>query len=172
MAVFEQQLAEKMALENRRGAKLPAKPGALRILHVSMVDRDGMPKWTFGSGEPVRVQIEYESQVRVEEPVFGILVHRSDGLYVSSTNTHNVDPLKFGPIQGHGTLTVDIDSLDLYAGEYFLSVGAYLEPDPPYWSAPAHFLDRRFKFRISSEQRHGVMVLPAQWKHANGGSEL
>jgi len=172
MAHLEQQLAEKLALENRIGTEAPVEPSTLRILGVTMVDKEGNAKWSFRSGEPVRVQIEYESQGLVEQPVFGIQFHRSDGLYVSSTNTYNIDPLEMGPIEGRGTLTVEIAELNLYAGEFFLSVGAYLAPDPPYWSAPAHFLDKQFTFRIVSEQRHGVMAIPAQWKHTQGGNRL
>lgn len=171
MAAFEQQLAEKMALENRLGHASTVKPGALRMLHVAMVDRDGKPQWTFSSGGPVRVQIEYETVGRVEEPVFGLQLHRSDGLYISSTNTYNVDPLEFGPIDGRGTLIAEIHELNLSSGEYLLSVGAYGSPDPPYWSTPAHFLDKQFRFRVVSEQRHGVIALPATWKHKAAGNE-
>ena len=118
----------------------------------------------------VLVHIEYESRSVVENPVFSVLFHRSDGLYVSSTNTYDVDPLELEPICGRGTLIIEIDSLNLYSGEYFLSVGAYRAPDPPYWATPDHFLDKQFKFRVISEQRHGVMVMPARWKHTPWGN--
>ena len=171
MAHLEQQLSEKLAIENRLAAEASAKAGELFIRAVTMTDEEGKPQWTFGSGDVVRVQIEYESQGLVEEPVFSLLLHRSDGLYVSSTNTYNIDPIELGPIEGRGTVTVEIDELNLYAGDYFLSVGAYLEPDPPYWSAPAHFLDKQFSFRVVSEQQHGIMVLPVRWKHEGRGRE-
>lgn len=171
MAFFEQQLAEKLALENRQGTEAGPEPSELRIQRVSMVDEEGKHRWTFDSGEAVRVRIEYESNGPVEEPVFGVLFHRTDGLHVSSTNTYSVDPIEFGPIDGRGTLTVEIDSLNLYSGEYLLSVGAYRAPDPPYWSSPAHFLDRQFKFRVVSEQRHGIMVMPVRWKHTAASDE-
>lgn len=170
-AFFEQQLAEKLTLENPEEIAVPSVPKELHIQQVSMVDNAGNPKWTFQSGEPVGVRIDYESHGRVEEPVFGILLHRSDGLYISSTNTYDVDPLELGPIEGRGTLTVEIGELNLYAGEYLLSVGAYCSPDPPYWSTPAHFLDKQFRFRVISEQRHGVMALPATWIHEATGDE-
>ena len=170
-AFFEEQLAEKLAQDNSGEIVSPSEAKELRIQHVSMVDTEGKPRWTFRTGEPVLVRIEYECQGRVEEPVFGILLHRSDGLYVSSTNTYNVDPLEFGPIDGRGTLTAEIHELNLHAGEYLLSVGAYCSPDPPYWSTPAHFLDKQLRFRIVSEQRHGVIALPATWKHEAAGNE-
>ena len=171
MALFEQQLADKLARENTQAVVAPSEPGELRIRQVTMVDGEGKTRWTFDTGEPVQVRIEYECEGRIEEPVFGLLLHRSDGLYLSSTNTYNVNPLEFGPIEGRGTLTAEIRELNLYSGEYLLSVGAYCEPDPPYWSTPAHFLDKQFRFRVVSDQRHGVMALPATWKHESAGSE-
>jgi lipopolysaccharide transport system ATP-binding protein len=166
----EEHIAENLASENLPETIAGHGPEDLRIQRVSMVDQQGSPQWTFRSGEPVLVHIEYECRARVENPVFSVLLHRSDGLYVSSTNTYNIDPLEIGPINGRGTMTVEIDGLDLYSGHYLLSVAAYRSPDPPYWSAPAHFLDKEFKFRVVSEQRHGVMILPARWKHTAAGS--
>jgi hypothetical protein len=168
---FEQQLARKLADQNRLDTGFPPEPGKLCIQSVSMLDAAGTPRWTFHSGEIVRVRIEYETKGKLEEPIFSILLHRSDGLYVSSTNTFDVDPLQIGPVEGRGTLTVDIDNLNLYAGEYLLSVGAYLAPDPPHWSSPAHFLDKQYRFRVESDSRHGVMVLPARWTHSVLGDE-
>lgn len=135
------------------------------IQDVKMMDAEGTPRWTFQSGDSVKVQILYEARERIEEPVFSMLVHRSDGLYISSTNTYNIDPLELGPIKGQGKLTVDIDHLDLHHGDYFLSIGAYFAPDPPYWSTEAHFLDKALQFRVVSDGKHGVVALPAVWKH-------
>jgi ABC-type polysaccharide/polyol phosphate transport system ATPase subunit len=165
VAVVEKGLEAKLGSTRKAGPGAARAAATLRLSEVKMVDEGGKPRWTFRSGEPLSIHIAYECTSRVDNPVFGILIHRSDGLYVSSTNTHNIDPLVIGPIEGQGELIVNIDHLDLYAGDYFLSVGAYLEPNPPYWSSPAHFLDKQFKFRVVSEGRHGVLVLPATWEH-------
>ncbi|MGD2166043.1 MAG: ABC transporter ATP-binding protein, partial [Anaerolineae bacterium] len=146
-----------------------SQPAGLLIRNVEMVGEDDSPRWTFQSGEPVKIQILYEATQKVEEPVFSILVHRSDGLYVSSTNTYNIDPLDLGPVEGQGKLTVSIDHLDLCAGDYFLSAGAYYAPDPPSWSTEAHFLEKALQFRIISDGKHGVIALPASWSHSADG---
>jgi lipopolysaccharide transport system ATP-binding protein len=164
-ACVEEELEAKLDLDNRGTRQTVSQRGRLQIREVKMVDVEDRPRWTFHSGEPLHLHVAYEATHRVENPVFSILIHRSDGLYVSSTNTYNIDPFDVGPIEGRGELVIHIDRLDLYAGDYFLSVGAYFEPDPPYWSEPAHFLDKQYKFRIVSEGRHGVYVLPAEWTH-------
>jgi ABC-type polysaccharide/polyol phosphate transport system ATPase subunit len=142
----------------------------LNIRSVQMLSADGEATWTFRSGEPVQIRIAYECTTRIEEPVFSILIHRSDGVYVSSTNNYNIDPSAIGPIEGSGEVVIDIRELGLYRGDYFLSVGAYVAPDPPYWSKSAEYLDKEYKFRVVSEAQHGILVLPATWRHLPGSS--
>ncbi len=164
-AAIAEQFQAKLDLRNARRAAA-AQQGDLRIRDVIMVDAAGKPSWVLQSGEPMCIRILYEAIKRVEKPVFSILIHRSDGVYISSTNTYNIDPIEIGGILGCGELVVNIDELDLYGGDYLLSVGAYVEPDPPYWSAPAHFLDKRYRFRVlSPDGPHGIIVLPARWEH-------
>lgn len=139
----------------------------LRITEVFLLNTEDEQTWSFDSGENVRVCIRYEAIGVIERPVFSILIHRSDGLYVTTTNTYNIDPFEFGPIQGNGELTVDIATLMLYEGNYLLSVGAYYQPDPPYWANPADFLDKEYTFHVhSAKGRHGIWVLPATWQHS------
>jgi lipopolysaccharide transport system ATP-binding protein len=165
VAAVEEQLEAKLQHQNIVGAP-STRSGMLRIRDVKMMDAEGKPRWTFRSGEPVRIRIKYESTERVERPVFSIMIHRSDGVYISSTNTYNIDPFEVGSIEGRGELVVTIDRLDLYEGDYLVSVGAYVEPDPPFWSTPADFLDRQYKFRVlSSSGAHGILMLPAKWEH-------
>jgi ABC-type polysaccharide/polyol phosphate transport system ATPase subunit len=165
VAAVEEQLEARLEHQNIDGTT-PTRSGMLCIRDVKMMDAEGKPRWTFRSGEPVRIQIVYDSAERLERPVFSILIHRFDGVYISSTNTYNIDPFEVGPIEGRGELNVTVGRLDLYEGDYLLSVGAYVEPDPPFWSTPACFLDRQYKFRmLSSSGAHGILMLPAKWEH-------
>jgi lipopolysaccharide transport system ATP-binding protein len=142
--------------------------GKLRILDVVMVS--DKPKWTFRTGDAVRVLIRYDAAQRIENPVFSILIHRSDGLYVSSSNTYSIDPTQIGPIQGQGEVVVEISRLDLFEGDYLLSVGAYVEPDPPYWASPAEFQDKAYRFQMySANGAHGVAAMQARWIHRPDG---
>jgi lipopolysaccharide transport system ATP-binding protein len=164
-AAVTERLQAELDLRNTRSAAATHR-GDLHIRDVIIVDAKGKPSWILQSGEPMCIRILYEATERVEKPVFSILIHRSDGVYISSTNTYSIDPTEIGAILGRGELVVNIDELDLYGGDYLLSVGAYVEPDPPYWSAPAHFLDKRYSFRVLSPGgSHGVVVLPARWEH-------
>jgi lipopolysaccharide transport system ATP-binding protein len=138
----------------------------LKISEVVLLDDRGTPSWTFESGADICIRIRYVAPVSIAHPVFSILIHRSDGLYVSTTNTYSVDPLDFGPIEGTGELSVNIKNFNLYEGDYLLSVGAYEEPNPPFWPNPSEFLDKKYAFRIHSDKgSHGVFALSAVWEH-------
>ncbi len=160
---------ERALISANTGRALAPPGGVLRIREVLLSDENGRPKAVFRSGDPFQVRIRYECTRRVEQPIFSILIHRSDGTYISSTNTYDIDPIDIGPIEGSGEIVVRIARLDLYEGDYLLSVGAYTEPDPPFWTTPAHFLDKAFRFQIYSPRgAHGIVVLPARWEHYPG----
>ncbi|HEC35787.1 MAG TPA: ABC transporter ATP-binding protein [Anaerolineae bacterium] len=165
VADVARQRERELSVLNARYVAAPPR-GKLRIREVVMRDGYGRPRGVFLSGEPVHIHISYECAERVEKPIFSVLIHRSDGEYISSTNTYDIDPLDIGPIEGTGELVVEISRLALYEGEYFLSVGAYTEPDPPFWATPAHFLDKVRRFHVHSpDGAHGILVLQARWEH-------
>jgi len=140
--------------------------GEIRITKVEMFGADGVSRWEFAPNEQITIRLSYFATVPIHDPIFSILIHRDDGLYVSSTNTYKIDPLRIDRVFGNGFVEVKIDSLALYGGTYYLSVGAYTEPDEPLWSQPADFHDRMYKFTICSHSpAHGVVVLPAKWAH-------
>ncbi len=163
---MEQRTSQRLEVENyQRSLKEPGE-GPLAITSVVMTGEDGRPRWSFQSGERVHIRIRYEAKRAFSKPVFSILIHRADGLYVSSTNTYNIDPTPIQIEAGRGELAVEINSLDLYQGDYLLSAAVYAEPQPPYWMHPLVFLDRQFAFRVTTPWgSHGVIVLPAQWHH-------
>jgi lipopolysaccharide transport system ATP-binding protein len=141
--------------------------GKIRILDVKMFGASGDARWVFEANERVCVRLYYEAATAVEKPVFSVLVHRDDGLYVTSSNTYQAEGLP--SISGRGQVEVEFPSIELARGSYMLSVGAYGEPDPPLWSNPADFHDRVYRFHIESERQfHGVVAPHTSWHLVNG----
>lgn len=164
--------------DKRKGA--PPKPrsnGAIHITRVEMIGADGKHGWTFGPGERVRVRLHYEipSGQRLETPIFSILIHRDDGLYVSGANTgQGATGSQLPPLTGPGCVEAELPSLGLAHGRYLLSVGAYAAPDAPFWANPADFHDRAYRFHVESDQYvHGLLALHADWRliPPRGGTE-
>lgn len=162
-AAVTERLQTELDLRNARSAAA-AQQGDLRIRDVIIVDAEGKPSWILQSGEPMCIRILYETRGRLEKPIFSVLIHREDGLYVSGTNTYQSDN-ELPPIQGRGCVKVQLPYLQLTSGTYLLSVGAYSVPDPPFWTDPADFHDRAYRFKVESEQYiHGIVALQARWR--------
>lgn len=146
--------------------------GEVLITQVEMVGADGQAKWLFDLGEPVTLRISYYAFQRVENPQFGVNIHRIDGTYIYGGNNDTIHPHTFPPIEGAGAVELRIESLMLHKGRYFLSVGVYLEPDDPFWSYPADFHHQKYEFRVWSELApHGVVPLRAAWGVASAAGQ-
>jgi ABC-type polysaccharide/polyol phosphate transport system ATPase subunit len=166
VAEVEDRREARLQLMNKGKAGPSRDRGKLRISGVDMVNAARKPCWTFESGEPVTIRIRYEGPGRVEAPIFSVLIHREDGIYVTGTNTY--DSQKGGselpPIEGPGCVELSFASLHLARGAYLLSVGVYGYPDPPYWSHPADFHDRAYHFSVESDRHtHGLLAPDAHW---------
>lgn len=147
--------------------------GRIRITRVEMLGADGAASWVFRPHERVKVRLHYEVPSPVETPVFSLLIHREDGLYVSGSNTYQSvgGEDRLPPIAGSGCIDAEIPSLGLARGSYLLSVGAYAAPDPPYWADPADYHDRLYRFNIESDQHvHGVLAVEAEWRVREDGA--
>jgi ABC-type polysaccharide/polyol phosphate transport system ATPase subunit len=160
---------EKARLEKEQTTQAPAESrvnGAIRITRVEMIGPDGKPGWVFGAGDRVRIRLHYEIAQRLEAPIFSILIHRDDGLYVSGANTcQGTTGSQLPPLSGRGCVEAELPSLPLANGRYLLSVGAYAAPDAPFWANPADFHDRAYRFHIESDQYvHGLLALHANWR--------
>jgi lipopolysaccharide transport system ATP-binding protein len=140
--------------------------GKIRIEDVKMIGSGGDARWVFEANERVRVQLRYKATTRIQAPVFSVLIHRDDGLYVTSSNTYQTEDLP--PIEGVGGVEVEFPSIELARGSYLLSVGVYNKPDPPLWADPADFLDRVYRFHIESKRQfHGVVASHSSWRLLN-----
>ena len=73
----------------------------VEIVSVTFHDSNGAVCHRFKTGESILIRIAYNAKVRIEDPVFGVAIHRSDGVHVTGTNTA-LEGLQFSPIEGGG----------------------------------------------------------------------
>lgn len=148
--------------------------GEALITGVRMLDESGREKWTFERNEKATLRIFYYAFDAIDEPIFGINIHRIDGTYVMGSNNWLINPMSVGRIEKEGYVDFEVD-LMLHRGSYFWSVMLALEPDEPYWSEPADFHYQTHEFRITSDMvAHGVIDLPSRWiagREKLGGSQ-
>lgn len=135
-------------------SKAPAK-----ITGVEFLDTDGKTKDSFSTGKTMVIRIKFLAKEKITKPVFGIEIHKSDGLYIQGSST-NFDKYKVDEIYGNGAIEVRYNSLNLLDGDYFVSAGIYDESG----LAAYDFQDKKYNFSIKhSFNDHGVVFLNHEW---------
>lgn len=141
--------------------------GEVEIERVEVVDDAGAPLPILLTGEPATVRLHYRARTRVERPVFGIAIHRDDGVHVAGPNTFDAR-LDIEAVEGVGVVDVRIARLPLVDGAYELSAACYDET----LSHPYDHHHRRFPLRVragTGRERFGLIALDARWTHRPGG---
>lgn len=141
-------------------AEMPNRWGnqEVEIVSVRMLDANEQERYVYCSGEPTRVAIRYKVHGHVEEPVFGIMITRGDGLQCYGTNTW-IEGVPIPYLGKEGTVEVALERMDLMAGTYYLDVAVHdregLAYDHHHWL---------YSFSITSEFTDmGVLRIPHQW---------
>ncbi len=135
--------------------------GEITVDTVELVDERGTAHETTRTGDSVRFRLYYTSHKRVERPVFGVGVHRLDGIHITGPNTKQAD-LRLDAIEGSGHVDLVVDRLLLLPGTYDLSVAAYD------WTLQ-HAYDHRHRFQRFDVERgepaeeHGLVSLGGRW---------
>jgi lipopolysaccharide transport system ATP-binding protein len=140
--------------------------GEVEITGVETLAADGTTHHILTTGEPAIFRIHYLAHVPIEAPVFGLAIHRNDGLHVNGPNTRD-GGLKIDAIHGPGTIDYRIDQLALMPATYELSVSCYDQ-------SCHHAYDyhhRRFPFRVrvgGIAEQFGLLYMPSHWSHTAG----
>lgn len=142
--------------------------GEVEILGVELLDAQGRPHHILRTGEPATVRLRYLAHERVERPVFGLAIHRDDGLHVTGPNTRDAG-LDIPAVEGPGRVEWRIERLALMEGRYELSAACYDET----LSHPYDHHHRRFPLNIrgGAGEAFGLVRLPATWAYEPGGGE-
>ena len=142
--------------------------GEIEILDVRFYDTDGEERRCFETGECMVVKADYVAHTRIHRPVFGMAIHREDGVQVNEANTR-FSGYDIEYVEGQGQIEYDVN-LPLLPGTYYFSMAVY-----DY--AIIHPYDHReqqFAFQVrrgASLERYGVVCIPCQWRHVAKGQE-
>ena len=98
--------------------------GRVRIISVRLLDGHGRERRRFRVGEPLTVEIRYRAEERVERPVFGLAIHRSDGVHITGPNTRFCG-YEIPWIEGEGVVRYTVPALPLLEGNYYVSVSVH-----------------------------------------------
>jgi len=133
------------------------------ISTVEFIDADGEETHTFRTGDPFRVKISWKANGRIEKPVFGVGIHRNDGIHVNGPNTKfSGDIPQY--IDGEGAVWYEIDKLNLLPGTYYFSAALYDSEI----SHPFDHHEQLYPFMVvpgDSEEEYGAFYLPSRWRY-------
>jgi ABC-type polysaccharide/polyol phosphate transport system ATPase subunit len=152
---------ERIARAQEPGGGADPSRAPLEIADVRLLNRKGEPAEQLTTGEPLTVEIAYVVNGPVETPMFGVAIHRNDGLYVYGTNTGN-DGVRIGPLDRPGVVRLTYSSLPLMSGTYRVTVGTFTSQ---YANAvPVDHHERRYSFRVVSDSHEqGSLRLEHEW---------
>jgi ABC-type polysaccharide/polyol phosphate transport system ATPase subunit len=136
----------------------------IEITRVSLTDAQGAEQVVFSTGQTMVLRLDYTAHTPVQSPIFGIGIHRQDGVHVTGPNT-GFAGLDVGLVEGSGTLTYTISSLPLLDGLYHFSVAATNQKDTEMFD----YHDRAYPFRVVNHgqeprERYGLLTLNGVWQ--------
>jgi len=137
--------------------------GGAEIVDVCFLDGEGQERLLLSSGDPATIVVRYRADERLEEPMFGLAVHRSDGVHITGPNTVFAG-LDIPYVEGEGEVRYHIPALPLLPGTYYLSVS--ICDHSGMCAYDYHNLAYRFRVQPGSvDERYGVVHIPAYWEH-------
>ena len=130
----------------------------VEIISVTMLQSSGQESYTFQDGEAARAVIHYRVHRQVQDPVFGMAIMRSDGLWCYGTNTA-IEGMTLPPLGDEGRVEVLLERLDLMAGTYYLDVAVHAVDGYPY-----DYHHGLYTFTVKSDLHDvGVFRIPHSW---------
>ena len=137
--------------ENRIGSM------EMEIAYLRLADRDRNLLTEVNSGDPLRIEIGFDSPQPISEPVFGLVISREDNLNLFEANTFGLYPQV---MQGRGEVILEFDRLDLAAGVYFIDIGAYKQD----WSYAYDYHWHAYSITVRSDsETNGMLLPPYRW---------
>jgi ABC-type polysaccharide/polyol phosphate transport system ATPase subunit len=130
----------------------------IEITAVDLVDTQGSEKRVFHPADGLRVRVSYQVHAPQSSVVFGVGVHRIDGLHVFGSNT-DIDRVRLPGLSGAGVIECIIDRLGILDGGYVLDVAVHRDDGYPfdYHKSAVHFSVR------SDSRVVGVVTPRRRW---------
>jgi len=134
----------------------------IHITDVRFFNKQGAEKDSFKTGEQLTARIFYKINKPLKNPVFGIAIHRDDGVHISGPNTRT-SQYPILEVKRDGYLDCIIDPTTLLGGRYVFTVSCFDDT----LTRPYDYHDKKYTFSIerNRENQYGLMELPVTWRH-------
>jgi len=132
----------------------------MEILDVRLLNGKGLEVDELESGEPLRIEIQYEAPELIISPIIVATISKEDGFVCYDTNTAAAS-LPMPTVSGRGMIGLDLERLDLTGGNYFVDVGIF-KNDWAY-AYDYHWHVYPFSVRATPGER-GILRPPHRWE--------
>lgn len=144
--------------------------GTLRaeIKQVQILNAVNVAQAIFQTGETLIIEMEYEPHESIPKPVFGLAIHRHDGLHVCGPNTGFTDLIMPNLTQS-GRIRYIIRNLPLLNGLFYVTVSFHNAAGTEMYD----YHDRAYSFRVINsiegpmQEQYGLVTLQGQWVFDN-----
>lgn len=163
--------AEAQRLAESAGPSLSQRwgTGVIEIVAVRLKNGKGEATAIFETGDTLILEMDYVAHQAVPSPIFGMAIHRQDGVHITGPNTAFAG-LTLPTLEGRGTVTYTVPYLPLLEGLYHISVAVLNHNDTEMFD----YHDRCYPFRVipngQVRERYGMMTLQGNWAHLPAGS--
>jgi lipopolysaccharide transport system ATP-binding protein len=142
--------------------------GQVQVTDVRFYSADGKERQVFVTSERMIVRANYTAHSKIYRPVFGMAIHRQDGIQINESNT-KFSGCDIPYIEGQGQIEYSID-LSLLAGTYRFSIAVYDDT----LQHPYDHREQQFAFQVnrgSTLERYGIVRIPCQWRHLTANQD-
>lgn len=141
----------------------------IEITKVRITDINNIEQSIFQTGDTLVLELEYIAHEPIRSPIFGMAIHRLDGLHITGPNTR-FNGLELPTINGKGKIKYKIPALPLLDGSYQISVASTNWEDTELFD----YQDRVYPFRVVNigdrvKEKYGVMTIQGEWEHGSPG---
>lgn len=135
---------------------------AVQITAVRFLNANGEEQPTYQTGDAMTIEMEYLARKPVQNPEFGLAIHRQDGVHVNGPNT-KLAGVDLGIIEGAGVVRYHIERLPLLPARYQVSTAVH--------DSQTHYCydyqKEAYAFRIVSggtTELDGLVAIPSAWE--------
>ena len=135
--------------------------GEIRITEIEL-RRSASVVSSVRTRDPLEIRLHYRCAHRIERPVFGVGLHRDDGVWVSGPNSTTTG-FTIEAVEGEGVVSYVVDELPLLPGRYQVSAAVY---DEKLVHAYDH-RDRAIPLVVvegGTRERFGIVELGGRWR--------
>jgi len=138
--------------------------GDVKIEDVRLLDHKEEEPKIFNTGEPLVIEIWFNANRPVENPMFRVQIFRNDGVWVHGMNSARHGCM-VGPVYGRGCMRLKFDKLNLLEAEYYVSVGIWPDEYTSFITNVAYDArEMAYILRVKSARQHGAGVVFHQSK--------